>query len=510
MVAWYRSGTRVILLQYYRPFFGFLAIWILMSLLGGKYDLRPPKRLKNLIPNIMKINIMALGVVFLLMYFFQLFFYSRFIVFGTILITTTLELILFVSLFYSFKFLRDSDIVGKTAFVTASAKMEEVSGSFFTVQKKDTSVGIPYTPAFGKTVQEDSVMVKLWRKYLDENSKLFSYLNDMLNLTGFSEKRSMILKSATFFNIEHVEEQSEHLFLNLHPINDIRRINAYFIKVNQNLMAGGVYVCCGETITQRYRGFLSGYGKVFGNVFYFFDFLFRRICPKIPFTQGIYFALTKGRNRSLSETEILGRLFFCGFKVIGYQEIEGLTYFVAIKEKKYREDPNPSYGPLIKLKRVGLNGKIFDCYKFRTMHPYSEYLQEYIHEMYSVSESGKFANDFRITEWGRIIRKYWIDEIPQFINLFKGDIRLIGTRAISLHYLSQYPADVREMRLRTKPGLIPVYTADKVTTLLELIHSERRYLERREKSPIKTDAVYLFKALYNILTRKVKSLDCYN
>ncbi len=509
LVAWHRSGTRVILREYSRPFFGFMVIWITISFLGSKYDLSPPKKLKNIIAGIMKNNIMALGVIFVLMFFFQLFFYSRFIVFGTIILTTGFELIIFSSLFYTLKFHKESDITGKPALVSKSGRLDEVSGGFFKAKENNYAEEIPYKPEFGETDPADTVMLKLWQNYLDTKPELFNFVNDMLNLTAFSEKKSLILKSATFFNIEHIEPETEQLFINLHPINDIRRVNRYFIQVNRNLLTGGVYVCCGETITQRYRNFVKKYGKLAGNIFYFFDFFFRRVCPKLPFTQGIYFALTKGRNRSLSETEILGRLFFCGFKVIGYREIDNLTYFTAKKVKVYSEDMNPSYGPLIKLKRVGMNGKLFNCYKLRTMHPYSEYLQEYIHNLHSVSASGKFANDFRVTDWGKVLRKYWIDELPQLINLMKGDLRLIGTRALSPHYLAQYPEEIREMRIKTKPGLIPVYTADKVTNLIDLIHSERRYLELREKNSLWTDFRYLIKALFNILTRRVKSLDCY-
>lgn len=509
-IAWQRSGTRVILREYSRPLFGFMVIWITVSLLGNKYDLKPPKSVMKIITRIVSNNIMSLGIVFLLTFFFQLFTYSRFIVFGTILATSVLEIIIFILIFFTFRLHRESDIVGKPIFVTQSVKLDEVAGKFFNSNDGAPAEEIPYSPDFGSIDLAESVIVKLWQKYLGDQSALFNYINDMLDLNRFSEKKTMILRSSTFFNIEHLDSESQQFFMNLHPINDIRRLNRYFIKVNQNLVPGGVFVCCGETITQRYHRFLRNSGKVFGNVFYLFDFLFRRVSPKVLLTQGMYFALTKGRNRSLSETEILGRLYFCGFKVLGYKEIEGMMYFIVRKIKEHSEDLNPSYGLLIKLKRVGLNGRIFNCYKLRTMHPYSEYLQEYVHSIHSVSSSGKFANDFRVTNWGKVLRKFWIDEIPQFINLFKGDVRLIGTRALSSHYLSQYPDDVREMRVKTKPGLIPVYTADKVTNLIDLIQSERKYLELRSKRPFITDARYLTKALFNILTRRVKSLDCYN
>ena len=69
----------------------------------------------------------------------------------------------------------------------------------------------------------------------------------------------------------------------------------------------------------------------------------------------------------------------------------------------------------IRLDRVGKNGKKFKVYKFRTMHPYSEFLQEYIYKKYSLREGGKFKHDIRVTTIGRFMRRYWLDELPMLL-----------------------------------------------------------------------------------------------
>jgi lipopolysaccharide/colanic/teichoic acid biosynthesis glycosyltransferase len=74
--------------------------------------------------------------------------------------------------------------------------------------------------------------------------------------------------------------------------------------------------------------------------------------------------------------------------------------------------------------------------KFRTMHPYSEYLQEYVYHTNDLQEGGKFKDDFRVTSWGKVMRAMWIDELPQFSNFFKGELALVGVRALSEHYYS--------------------------------------------------------------------------
>jgi hypothetical protein len=70
------------------------------------------------------------------------------------------------------------------------------------------------------------------------------------------------------------------------------------------------------------------------------------VFPKLPILQGWYFAMTKGRARALSETEMLGRFYFCGFDLIHKREIDGLMHFILKKSREPRTDANPTYGPL--------------------------------------------------------------------------------------------------------------------------------------------------------------------
>jgi len=70
------------------------------------------------------------------------------------------------------------------------------------------------------------------------------------------------------------------------------------------------------------------------------------------------------------------------------------------------------------MKRVGKSNEILNIYKIRAIHPYSEYLQAYIHKENDLEKGGKLKDDFRITVWGKLFRKLWIDELPQSINFF--------------------------------------------------------------------------------------------
>ena len=107
--------------------------------------------------------------------------------------------------------------------------------------------------------------------------------------------------------------------------------------------------------------------------------------------------------------------------------------------------------------RIGLNGKHFKFYKFRSMVPNADEVlfktlakDEKLAEEYSMNK--KLKNDPRITKIGRIIRKFSIDEMPQFINVFLGDMSLIGNRP----YLPREKKDMGKHYdeiIKTKPGL---------------------------------------------------------
>lgn len=114
-------------------------------------------------------------------------------------------------------------------------------------------------------------------------------------------------------------------------------------------------------------------------------------------------------------------------------------------------------------------------------------------------------NDYRISTAGRILRKFWLDELPMIINLLKGDLKLVGVRPLSRHYFSLYSRELQELRSKHCPELIPPYYADMPKTLDEIMASEINYLNAYDKQPFLTDIRYFFKAFYNILIKKARS-----
>jgi len=103
--------------------------------------------------------------------------------------------------------------------------------------------------------------------------------------------------------------------------------------------------------------------------------------------------------------------------------------------------------------RVGLNGKIFKMYKFRTMTLGAEEQREELKEINEMSGPVfKIIDDPRITKIGKFLRKYSLDEIPQFINILRGDMSFVGPRPPLLNEVKEYEFWHRR-RLSMKPGL---------------------------------------------------------
>ena len=339
---------------------------------------------------------------------------------------------------------------------------------------------------------------------IEESSEdVFDYIS---NYVDTASPETCILSTTTRFNVLNQPDDQFTAIVNFHRINDVKYINKFFEAVNSKINKGDIYIGCGETRLLRKQRIINKFPTGINYAYLFLDYLIKRVFPKLSKpTRKIYFFLTKGQNRAISRTEVLGRLYSCGFEFIDEKYIDGLYYFVMKKVGEPHYPENPSFGPVFKMKRIGKGGKIIYVYKLRTMYPYSEYLQKFVYERNDLAEGGKLGDDFRVTTAGKFFRKVWIDELPMIANLFNGDLKLVGVRPLSQHYLSLYSQELRDLRLKHKPGLVPPFYADLPKTLDEIMDSEIQYLKAYEKSPFFTDVRYFVKSFYNILIKKARS-----
>jgi len=406
------------------------------------------------------------------------------------------------TVFYVYKWGPSANIVDEDNNLTDYGVTEEIQDEEAYIDSEDRKVKESLKLKLRETLlkQEESFVL--------ENSsvlKLYSLIDSAICLDSISASDSIMLDTKSSYSINSILSNRLEFIGNLHRINNIQRINKFFIAVNHKLTRGGYFLGVVETLEQRLRRKFHRFSKIFKKFLYLIDFAWTRILPKLPLLKKLYFMIHGKDRRIISKWETLGRLHFCGYRVMKMEEIDNKLYFVAKKVRTPLEDKNPSYGPIFKQKRVGLDGNIIYTYKFRTMYPYSEYIHKYILENYQLNPIGKIKSDIRITNWGRVMRKYWIDELPMLINLLHGDLKLVGLRPISKSYLNIYPEDLKKERLKQKPGLFPAFYADMPKSMEEIWESERKYLEEYKQRPWKTNLIYFFRIINNIMFHKARS-----
>jgi len=493
LFIWIKPASLRIYLPYYlEPFIIFLGIWLAASIPSKKYTYADKTTLSDFLNPVIISDLIALSVITIMIVAYSRFTYSRMIVFGTIGLSFFLEIILF-SLFYYYRKLNRNSV--KTE--TINAYLSQM----VTLANKIDSTQLP------ETENEENYPIFTLCNYKDqiiEESGENAY-NFICNHVESEHNRTLVLSTTTQFNVKAVPSDVFNVVINLKPINDIKRVNKFIEVVNSKLPEGGLFIDCVITNEIKKQRILRMYPPVVNYIFYFFYYIFKRVFPKLPVLKKIYFFITNGYDRSLSKAEAFGRMYSCGFEVIDEEVNDQFLFFVARKLTEPLFDMNPTYGALISLKRIGKNGKIINVFKFRTMHPYSEYLQEYIFAKNQLQEGGKFKGDYRISTSGRLMRKLWIDELPMLINLLKGDLKIVGVRPLSTHYFGLYSDELKAKRVKYKPGLVPPFYADMPRTLDEIMASENRYLDAYGKNPLLTDFSYFWKAFYNIVFRRARS-----
>lgn len=166
-----------------------------------------------------------------------------------------------------------------------------------------------------------------------------------------------------------------------------------------------------------------------------------------------------------------------------------------------------SKGPVFfRQTRVGKNGKLFRIHKFRSMRIESE----------SLGKLTVGSNDSRITRSGSLIRKYKIDELAQLIDVFRGDMSLVGPRPEVPEYIAVYPKDIKDKVLSVKPGItdnasilmvneneiLSKYADPDIGYITEVLPIKQRlYIDYVENQSFFGDLVIIFKTIWKIIVR---------
>ena len=183
--------------------------------------------------------------------------------------------------------------------------------------------------------------------------------------------------------------------------------------------------------------------------------------------------------------------------VVGLMITAVVTVFLA--PVLLAESPGPLFFSQI---RVGKNGRRFRIYKFRSMYMDAEKRKK---ELMSQNEMEgfmfKMENDPRVTKVGKFIRKTSIDELPQFWNILKGEMSLVGTRPPTEEEFLQYEG-YHKRRLSTTPGLTGLWQVSgrsNTKNFEEIVAMDIEYIDNWS---LKEDIIILFKTIGVVLKGK--------
>lgn len=144
--------------------------------------------------------------------------------------------------------------------------------------------------------------------------------------------------------------------------------------------------------------------------------------------------------------------------------------------------------------RIGKDGKEFNILKIKTM------IDSNNNTYLSTQE-----NDSRIKNWAKWLRRWGIDEIPQIINIIKGEMTIIGPRPLTPQDFSILPKELIELRKKVKPGWFnPKYVSHNPFDFQTVVETEMDYIKSKLRKPFRTDIKYLFLIVFNIFFRGVR------
>lgn len=143
---------------------------------------------------------------------------------------------------------------------------------------------------------------------------------------------------------------------------------------------------------------------------------------------------------------------------------------------------------IFKQKRPGLNEKIFTLYKFRTMTDAKD------------KDGNLLSDEIRLTKFGKLLRALSLDELPQLLNILKGDMSLIGPRPLTINYLPYY-TEAEQHRHDVRPGITGLAQING-RNKLQWEERFRLDVEYTKKIKFKTDFIILLKTVKKVIKKE--------
>ncbi len=208
--------------------------------------------------------------------------------------------------------------------------------------------------------------------------------------------------------------------------------------------------------------------------------------------------MTVDKSRPYWKIKRFGDIVISGLALVGLSPI-----FAGVALAVYIDDPKGS--PIFKQVRVGKDGKEFTVYKFRSMCVNAPELLEETAKQLGCDIEGSIdfgSEDPRITKVGGFIRKTSLDELPQFFNVLKGDMSVVGPRPSLPSEVMNYADDSMRDRLIVKPGITCIWQVAKNKNAIDVkdrVEMDREYIR---KCSVLTDSILILRTIKSVVTCK--------
>lgn len=208
------------------------------------------------------------------------------------------------------------------------------------------------------------------------------------------------------------------------------------------------------------------------------------------------------KNIKIKIENIIKRIIDVVGALVGVIALIPLTIIIYIARIVLKENDGPIFYDQL---RIGKDGKVFKMYKYRSMiigadEKLFEYLKENEEARKEYKEYKKLKDDPRITKIGKILRKTSLDEFPQFINVLKGDMSLVGPRP----YLPREKEDMGEYYtyiIKSRPGITGYWqiAGRSDVNFDDRLKMDYDYIKNRS---LKTDLKILVKTVLNVIKKE--------
>jgi hypothetical protein len=256
-MVWTKPASLRLYLPSHTPFFLALAImWIIVSLINGKMNRGKIVNFYSLYSRVLTSNIIAISITALAMYSLRDYVYSRTIVLGTALLATFMELLVgSVFLAYKKAILQDPPGYDKYRISKKPSEYDLVNGTNGNEEKKaeHSEVNPGISMAIEKECGAEMALAIL-----------------KMTCSNFTARMS-VLSTTSIFNIISLAKDKYDYIINLHKINDIKKLDSFLDAVNAKLELKGFFFCVVETKDQRKHRILQKYPPILNWVYYTFD-----------------------------------------------------------------------------------------------------------------------------------------------------------------------------------------------------------------------------------------------